>query len=144
MIFRKSTRQRLCGLVICNLLSGFSVLRNLKFEICEGTNTHPSSFFDPPLYNLQHFAFLRVASRLVFGINQLAIGEHVEDPTARRDQLDRLDDVPLPHRSSQTAHQLFRQTGGIRGVVSLHAENDPDAHGTSLLILDLVFSAQCC
>ena len=94
-------------------------------------------FLDSLLYDLQHFTLLRVASRFVFRVDQLAIGEHVEDPAAGRDQLDRLDDVSLPHSSSQTAHQLFRQTGGIRGVVSLHAKNDSDAHEKSLLIFDL-------
>lgn len=70
-----------------------------------------------------------MASRFVLGVDQLVIGEDVEGASAGGDQLDRFDRVVLPHRSSQTAHQLFRQTGGIRGVVSLHAEHDPNAHG---------------
>lgn len=67
----------------------------------------------------QDFFVGRKSICLMFGVDQVPIDDNVEDSAAALDQF-RLDTRCLLNR--------IRQTGGLRGVVSLHAVSDADLH----------------
>lgn len=62
------------------------------------------------------------ASGLVFRVDDLAINLDIEDAAAALDQLSGGAGLFL---------DCVRQTGGLRGVVSLHAVSDTDLHRSS-------------
>jgi hypothetical protein len=87
----------------------------------------PAAFFSLNgfFHQADDFPFFGMTLQLLFGENQLTVHFHFKYASPGRNE------THLFNLMAKLREQFFRHTGGIRGVVSFHAEFD--AHSVGLL-----------